>query len=150
MVFRIRHRKDFFAGLIFIVVGALALLIGREYSLGTATRMGPGYFPAMLGWLLVILGGTIFLRSLWFDGPNVGHVGYRPLVLILVAMLAFAVLLETAGLVVALIALISIAGFASSETRLRETMPLLAVLIAVALGLFVYGLGLPLKIWPAP
>jgi Tripartite tricarboxylate transporter TctB family len=150
LAFRIRHRKDFFAGLIFVVAGALALFIGRDYSLGTGTRMGPGYFPAMLGWLLVILGGIIFLRSLWFDGPRVGHVGYRPLVLILVPMLAFAGLLETAGLVVALIALIAIAGFASSETRLRETMPLLVVLIAVALGLFVYGLGLPLKIWPGP
>jgi Tripartite tricarboxylate transporter TctB family len=147
-VFRIRHRKDFFAGLIFVVVGAFALFIGRDYSLGTATRMGPGYFPALLGWLLLVLGGTIFLRSLWFEGPNVGHVGYRPLVLILAAMLAFAALLETAGLVVALIALIAIGSIASNETRVRETLPLLVVLISVALGLFVYGLGLPLKIWP--
>lgn len=147
-MFRIRHRKDFFAGLIFIIVGVIALAIGREYSLGTTTRMGPGYFPAMLGWLLLVLGGIIFVRSLWFDGPNVGHVGFRPLVLVLAAMLAFAALLETAGLVIALIALIGIASFASSETRIRESLPLLVVLIVVALGLFVYGLGLPLKIWP--
>ncbi len=147
-MFRIRHRKDFFAGLIFIIVGVIALAIGREYSLGTTTRMGPGYFPAMLGWLLLVLGGIIFVRSLWFDGPNVGHVGFRPLVLVLAAMLAFAALLETAGLVIALIALIGVASFASSETRMRESLPLLAVLIFVALGLFVYGLGLPLKIWP--
>lgn len=148
MALRIRHRKDFFAGLIFVIIGVIALVVGREYSLGSATRMGPGYFPAMLGWLLLILGDVIFLRSLWFDGPNVGHVGFRPLILILAAMLAFAALLETAGLVIALMALLAIAGFASSETRARESLPLLVVLIVVALGLFVYGLGLPLKIWP--
>lgn len=148
MAFRIRHSKDFFAGLIFIAVGVIAVIVGRDYSLGTTTRMGPGYFPALLGWLLAILGAIILFRSIWFDGPGIGHVGYRPLALILIAMLAFAALLETAGLVVAVSALIVIGCLASTESRMREIGPLVIALTVVALGLFVYGLGLPLKIWP--
>ena len=148
MTLQIRHPKDFYAGLIFITVGIVALVIGRDYSLGTTTRMGPGYFPAMLGWLLTILGLTIALRSLIIDGPPVGHIGFRPLALILASMLAFAGLLEPAGLVIATIALIAIGCLGSVESRAREVIILSVALIAVALGLFVYGLGLPMKIWP--
>ena len=148
MALQIRHPKDFYAGVIFIVVGVAALLIGRDYSLGTTTRMGPGYFPALLGGLLTLLGLIISLRSLIFDGPAVGHIGFRPLVLILASMLAFAVLLEPAGLVIATAALIAIGCLGSVESRAREVIILSIALIAVALGLFVYGLGLPMKIWP--
>ena len=69
MALQIRRPKDFYSGLIFIVVGLFALVIGRDYSLGTTTRMGPGYFPALLGWLLTILGAIIALRALWISGP---------------------------------------------------------------------------------
>jgi hypothetical protein len=148
LALHIRHPKDFYAGLIFIAIGALALLIGRDYSLGTTTRMGPGYFPALLGWLLTILGVTIALRSLVIHGPPVGHIGFRPLALILASMLAFAGLLEPAGLVIATAALIAIGCLGSVESRARDVIILSIALIAVALGLFVYGLGLPMKIWP--
>ncbi len=148
MALQIRHPKDFYAGLIFIVVGVAALLIGRDYSLGTTTRMGPGYFPALLGGLLTLLGLIISLRSLLSDGPAVGDIGFRPLVLILASMLAFAGLLEPAGLVIATAALIAIGCLGSVESRARDVIVLSIALIAVALGLFVYGLGLPMKIWP--
>lgn len=119
MALQIRHPKDFYAGVIFIVVGVAALLIGRDYSLGTTTRMGPGYFPALLGALLTLLGLIISLRSLIFDGPAVGQIGFRPLVLILASMLAFAGLLEPAGLVIATAALIAIGCLGSVESRAR-------------------------------
>lgn len=148
MALQIRDPKDFYAGLIFMVAGVAALLIGREYSLGTTTRMGPGYFPALLGGLLTLLGLIVSLRSLLIDGPAVGHIGFRPLVLILASMLAFAGLLEPAGLVIATAALIVIGCLGSVESRARDVIILSIALIAVALGLFVYGLGLPMKIWP--
>ncbi len=147
-MFRIRHPKDFYAGVIFVVVGLIAVTIGRDYSLGSATRMGPGYFPALLGWLLTILGAIIALRSLAIDGPRVGHVGYRPLAFILAAMFAFAGLLEPGGLVLATIALVVIGCLATAESRAREWLALTLGLLAIGLGLFVYGLGLPIKIWP--
>ena len=148
MALHIRCPKDFYSGLIFVVVGLVALVIGHDYSLGTTTRMGPGYFPAMLGWLLTILGAIIALRALWISGPAIGPIGFRPLVLIIVGMLGFAGLLEPAGLVIATAALIGIGCLGSAESRLRESIPLTIALVALALGLFVYGLGLPLKVWP--
>lgn len=148
MALHIRHPKDFYAGLIFFAAGVFAVVIGRDYSLGSATRMGPGYFPALLGWMLTILGAIIALRSLAVDGPTVGRIGFRPLSLILASMLAFAGLLEIAGVVIATIALITIGCLATAESRVRDSVPLTIAMIAVALGLFVYGLGLPLKVWP--
>ena len=148
MVLRIRHPKDLYAGLIFVAAGLFAVVIGRDYSLGSATRMGPGYFPALLGWLLTILGAIIALRSLVIDGPSVSAIGFRALTLILASILAFAVLLDVAGVVIATVALITIGCLATAESRVRESVPLTIALIAVALGLFVYGLGLPLKVWP--
>lgn len=148
MAFQIRHPKDFFSGVIFITVGIIALAIGRDYSLGTPTRMGPGYFPALLGGLLTLLGVIIAARSLIITGKHIDTIHLRPLILILASMLAFAALLEPAGLVIATLALVVIGCLASAESRWRDMIFLIVFLLAVALGLFVYSLGLPIKIWP--
>jgi hypothetical protein len=148
LAFQIRHPNDFFSGLIFIGVGIIALIIGREYSLGTATRMGPGYFPALLGGLLTLLGAIIAVRSLILTGPRVDALHWRPLILILASMLIFAALLEPAGVVISTVALVVVGCLASPESRLRDMIVLIVFLLAVALGLFVYGLGLPIKVWP--
>ena len=148
MAFQIRHPKDFFSGLIFIGVGIIALIIGREYSLGTATRMGPGYFPALLGGLLTLLGAIIAARSLLLTGPRVDAIHWRPLILILASMLTFAALLEPAGVVISTVALVVVGCLASPESRLRDMIILIVFLLVVALGLFVYSLGLPIKVWP--
>ncbi len=148
MGFQIRHPKDFFSGVIFIIVGIIALVIGRDYSLGTATRMGPGYFPALLGGLLTLLGAITAARSLFITGRGIDVIHWRPLILILASMLAFAALLEPAGLVISTVALVVIGCLASVEWRLRDILGLVVFLLVVALGLFVYSLGLPIKIWP--
>ncbi len=148
MAIQIRHPRDFFSGLIFIGVGIIALIIGREYSLGTATRMGPGYFPALLGGLLTLLGAIIAARSLLLTGARVDTIHWRPLILILASMLIFAALLEPAGLVIATVALVVVGCLASPESRLRDMLSLIVFLLVVALGLFVYSLGLPIKVWP--
>ncbi len=148
MAFQIRHPRDFFSGLIFIAVGIIALVIGRDYSLGTPTRMGPGYFPALLGGLLTLLGVIIAARSFIITGKRIDAIHLRPLILILASMLAFAALLEPAGLVISTVALVVIGCLASAESRWRDMIFLTVFLLAVALGLFVYSLGLPIKIWP--
>jgi hypothetical protein len=74
LAFQIRHPKDFWSGLIFIVVGIAALIIGRDYSLGTSTRMGPGYFPVLLGGLLTLFGAIIATRALVVLGEPVSPV----------------------------------------------------------------------------
>lgn len=148
MAFQIRNPKDFYAGIIFIVVGIIALVIGRDYSLGTTTRMGPGYFPAMLGALLTLLGIVIAARTFLVAGAPIDPVRGRPIILIIASMLAFAALLEPAGLVIATVALVVVGCLASTETGIRDVAILIVFLLTVALGLFVYGLGLPIKIWP--
>lgn len=148
MAFQIRNPKDFYSGIIFIVVGIIALVIGRDYSLGTTTRMGPGYFPAMLGALLTLLGIVIAARTFLVAGAPIDPVRGRPIILIIASMLAFAALLEPAGLVIATVALVVVGCLASTETGIRDVAILIVFLLTVALGLFVYGLGLPIKIWP--
>jgi putative tricarboxylic transport membrane protein len=148
LAIKIRSPKDFFSGMIFIVVGILALVIGRDYSLGTATRMGPGYFPALLGGLLTLLGAIIAGRTFLITGKAIDSIRWRPLLLILASMFAFAMLLEPAGLIIATVSLVIVGCLASTETGIRDILILIVFLLVVALGLFVYGLGLPIKIWP--
>ena len=148
LAFQIRHPRDFVSGLIFIAVGIIALVIGRDYSLGTPTRMGPGYFPALLGGLLTLFGVIIAARSFIITGKPIDAIPLRPLILILASMLAFASLLEPAGLIISTVALVVIGCLASADSRWRDMIFLTVFLLAVALGLFVYSLGLPIKIWP--
>ena len=145
---RIRHERDFYSGLIFVLFGLAAVFIARGYSLGSPLRMGAGYFPTALGALLAGLGFILVGRSLMLEGPKITGIAARPLILILVAVVAFGLLLEPFGLVAATVALIAISCLAGSEFRWREVVFLCVILVALALGLFVYGLGLPLQVWP--
>ncbi len=148
MKIRIRSSRDFYSGVIFVLFGLVAFLMARSYPLGSAGRMGPGYFPTVLGLLLAGLGLVIVGRSLVLEGPRVTGFALRPLILVLAAVLAFGLLLEPVGLVAATVALVVIGCLAGAEFRWRDVAILCVILIALALGLFVYGLGLPLKVWP--
>jgi Tripartite tricarboxylate transporter TctB family len=144
----IRHQRDFVSGLIFIAFGLAALVLARDYTMGSAVRMGPAYFPSVLGAVLALLGLIILLRALFLQGARIGQLALRPLSLILGGVLAFAFLLEPLGLIVATIALIVISALGGWEFRVRDVVMSCLVLLVLALGLFVYGLGMPLKVWP--
>ncbi len=140
--------KDFYAGLIFIFFGLFAIMEARHYPLGTAASMGPGYFPLVLGGILILFGLVISGRSLWLSGETLKPLALRPILLITIAVLAFALLLEPGGVALATLALITISSLGGSEFRLREMVLIYLGLAALAVGLFVYGLGLPFKVWP--
>ena len=144
----IRSRKDFGTGLIFVFFGAGAMVMSRHYPMGTVMRMGPGYFPCILGGLLALLGFVIALRALWVRGEAPTPLALRPVALVLGAVLAFALLVHSLGLVLAILALVVMSCPGGLEFRLREVAVLSLVLAALVLGLFVYGLGLPFKLWP--
>ena len=144
----IRHPKDFFAGLLFIAFGVAAIVIGSNYALGTAARMGPGYFPRILGLLLIALGLALALRALRLDGSPIPRFVWRPLLVVLGSVLAFGLMVNHAGVVVATIFLIVAASAASHEFRLRESLISGVALAALAVGVFVIGLKLQLPIWP--
>jgi putative tricarboxylic transport membrane protein len=115
--------------------------------MGTAFRMGPGYFPSVLGGVLTVLGVIVAARALWTAGGPVTLPRLRPLVLVLASVVAFAVLVQSAGLVVATVALVLVSALGGSEFRWGEVVVLAVVLAGLAIVVFVYGLGLPIPLW---
>ena len=134
--------------MIFIFFGLAAMWLAQDYPMGTARRMGPAYFPKIVGGALVLFGFIISLRSLWSDGKPVRLPTLRPLIMIIGAVVAFALLLKPLGLVLALLVLILISCLGGSQFRLREVAILYIVLALIAVTFFVYGLGLPFNLWP--
>jgi putative tricarboxylic transport membrane protein len=145
---RIRSPRDFFAGVIFLSFGLCAVLVGRDYPMGTALHMGSGYFPFILGALLLILGAIISIKSLVIAGDAIESIGLRPLLLVLLAVGAFAVSVDTIGLVAATVLMAVIGAAASPESRWREVVVLTIALLGLAVGVFAYGLGLPFTLLP--
>ncbi len=146
----IRSSKDFFSGLLFIFFGVVAVKVAINYPMGTAARMGPGYLPIVLGGLLVLLGIVITIRALWLSGERIEARTLRPLMLVIGAVLVFGFLVDLAGLVLTIPALVLVSRLAGSEFRPFEVVLLCLVLVLLALGIFVYALNLPFKIWPSP
>ena len=145
----IRINRDFVSGLMFAGWGIAGLWIARDYPTGSALRMGPGYVPRMLCWALVILGVIIAIKGAMVEGEQIERWHWRPLVVVSIAVLAFAFLLEPGGIVAATFAIVVIGAFGGPEFRLAESLILAAGLAVGATAIFVYGLKLPMPIWPA-
>jgi len=140
----IRLSTDFLTGLLFCSLGAGAIIIGSDYPLGTAARMGAGYFPLIISTCLIILGAVLIIRSFLSETDEVGTVDPRPLLLMLASVVAFGLLIEDWGFPVAGVVVVMGASLAGRNFRLIET-PLLAIgLVAFCTFLFAYALGLNL------
>jgi hypothetical protein len=148
---RIKNFKDFYTGLLFMLFGVAFAWGAVKYSMGTAAKMGPGYFPFILGGLLTLLGVIVFTRSLVSesDDSRVGRIFFKPGVLMFSSIAAFALLLRTAGLVASIFAIILISSLASPESRFKEMLISAIVLCIASLAMFVYGLNLQIPVWPA-
>lgn len=120
--------------------------MGRDYPMGTARQMGAGYFPVVLGALLVLFGSVIGVRSLMVAGEKLEDIGLRPLLLVLLAIGAFAASVDSMGIVAATILMTVIGAAASPESRWREGVTLTLALLGLSVGAFTYGLGLPFKL----
>src|SRR3989442_3172009 len=114
---RIRAPKDFWAGVMFAAFAVVAIVTAHKYSLGSAGRMGPGYFPLLLGMVLGGLGATLIGRSLVLDGEPVPRLHVLPLAVIAVAVCLFGLAIEPLGLVVSLAILIVLVAWAGSQFR---------------------------------
>lgn len=146
---RIKNPTDFWTGLIFGGLGLfVSLYAATHYQLGSAIRMGPGYFPTVIGALVALLGLALTLSALRTPGPRVPRLHLRPMLLILAAGVAFGYLLKPLGLVLATAVLIVVSALGGHEFRWREALALAAVLVLFSIGVFVYGLGLPFPLWP--
>jgi hypothetical protein len=145
----IRAPKDFWAGVMFLAFAAVTLVTASGYSLGRGGRMGPGYFPTMLGWALAFLGAVLVVRSLMVHGERVERLRLRPLLVLVACVLIFAATVQPLGFAIPLIVTTFIAAFATPEARWFEAAALSLALTALSALLFVYALGLPLPMWPS-
>ena len=140
--------KDFYAGVMFAAFGLSVVVIARDYGMMLGSYIGAGYFPTFVGGLLVFVGLAMIVTSIWKGGePIEGRWHFRPLFLVLGSVLAFAFLIRSAGLVIAGFAVVIICSLAGWDFRLGRTLVLSITLIALCTAIFVYGLGLPLKIF---
>ena len=144
---KIASQKDFVSGLMFTIVGIAFGVGATNFDIGSAARMGPGYFPLLLGILLAILGLIITLQSFGrhVGDQAIGAIAWRPLIFILGANLAFGALLVGIpswgiphfGLIVAIYGLVLIAGYARPGHKLKESLLLATVLAVGSYGAFV-------------
>jgi hypothetical protein len=147
---KIKSPQDFWAGLMFMAFGLFFVIVALVfYQMGSAVRMGPAYFPVMLGGLLVVLGLIVLFDSFVMDGPPVSKFHFRPLLFILASSLAFAYLLKPLGLVGASAALIFISAYGGHEFKWKEVTWLTVVLVIFSVLVFVKGLTLPFPICPS-
>lgn len=145
----IRSPKDFWAGMLFIAFGAAAIGFAINYPVGTAGRMGPGYFPRALGFLLIVIGAILALRALRVPGAPLSFGDFKPLVIVLGSIALFGLLAPWFGMVIATVALIIVSSLASHEFHLKTALISAVVLAAFAVLAFGYGLNLQLPLWPA-
>jgi hypothetical protein len=144
----IRRPKDFYAGLLFIAFGVGAIVVGSNYALGTAARMGPGYFPRILGILLIVLGSILALRALRLQGSPVPRFHWRPTLIVLGSVVVFGLIVQHLGLMLSTVGLIFAASTASPEFRWKEALVSGICFAVLAIGVFVLGLKLQLPVWP--
>jgi hypothetical protein len=142
----IRSSKDFWTGLIYIFFGSSAILIARDYGMGTALRMGPGYFPTVLGALLALIGIISLVRSFMKPGAPIGRLAFKGLLLVIGSTLVFGLIVRGAGLAVALPVFVITGAYASIHFRWGASIALAAGLTVFCVLVFLKGLGVPLPV----
>ena len=147
---RIKSPKDFWSAVMFIVVGGFFMIWAiLHYQMGTAVRMGPAYFPTVLGGLLALLGIVILLESLAVEGPPVPRFHFRPLIFVTIATIAYGYAMKPLGLVGATAALVFISAYGGHEFKWKEVTILYIILMIFSWAVFVKGLALPFPVLPA-
>ena len=143
MKVELRDNKDFWAGIMFIGTGAVSILIARDYPFGSTMRMGPGYFPSMLGGILVLFGIYVMVMGLLRNEKIQGHWSLRALIVLPLSLVLFGVLMKHAGFMPALAVLIFGSAAAGREFKFVEVLLLTVVLAGLSVAVFIWGLGLP-------
>jgi hypothetical protein len=146
---KIKNPQDFWAGLLFVAFGLFFLVVARNYQMGTAVRMGPGYFPTVLGGIMAVLGLIVLFTSLTVKGPSVPKMSFKPIFFISLGLILFGYLLKPVGFVLAVVILVFVSAFGGHEFKLKEVSILTVVLVIFSVLVFVKGLTLPFPLWPA-
>ena len=145
---KVSNNADFWAGVMFIIFGAAAVYMSRDYPMGSAMRMGPGYFPTYLGVLMMLFGLGIGAKGLLKGGPEIGRWAFKPIFMLSLGVVMFGFLIERVGFVPSLVALMIITSFSGREkVRWVEMLIFTACVTAGAVALFIKGIGLPYQLF---
>jgi hypothetical protein len=145
---RIKSSKDFATGLLFVAIGLGSYYIGFTYNMGTPQRPGTGVLPRILAWCLMGSGLLLAIQAMIRQGPKLDAWAWRPLIMITVATIAFAFLIDQAGLVVAMIVSMTLAALGTHETKWTEFTMFMGLMLAIGIGIFIVLLGMPIKVLP--
>lgn len=149
---KIKSQRDFWAGLMFLVVGVAFAIGSRDYSLGTSARPGPGYFPLILSVIMAILGGIVLFKSLTIEtdgGDPIGAIAWKPLLIIVGAIATFGLLIAKLGMIITIPIVILIASLAGDEFHWLDVVINAIVLTVGSWLIFSVGLKLTIPVWPA-
>ena len=148
---KIRDQKNFWSGVMFIAFGAFFAGWAQHYDMGSAARMGPAFFPTMLGALTFLLGIIVLIDGLATEHPDgkIEPFNFRALALVLGSVVAFGLLLRPAGLLVALFVLVGVSSLGSHEFRLRDVLLLSIGMSLLVLAVFIYGLSMTIPELPS-
>ncbi len=157
---KVKSQKDFFSGLMFLLIGLGFAWGATNYNIGVGARMGPGYFPLMLGVILMVLGGLIAFKAMVIEsetGDKIGKWAWRPLGFIIGSNILFGILLgglpsiglPSMGLIVAIYALTIVSAKAGDVFKLKEVLVVATVLAIISYGAFIKLLNLQFPLWPA-
>lgn len=148
---KIKSEKDFWSGVMFIVVGIGFAWGATEYSFGSSARPGPAYFPFGLGLIMAALGALILVKALVVgsgEGDKFGSVAWKPLGVIVGSMVLFGFLLPWLGMFIALPVLVVTSALAGDEFHWKEALINAVVITAFSWLVFIYGLNLVIPLWP--
>jgi Tripartite tricarboxylate transporter TctB family. len=144
---QIKSKEDFLSGLMFIGFGLAAIIASREYPMGTAMRMGPGYFPTYVGGLLILFGLILAAQAFVSKGEGVAGFAWRPVLVLSAAFLVFGFAMDHVGFIPSLVVLIVGSALAGKEFRIIEVVILTVVMTVASVGIFIYGIELPFRLF---
>jgi hypothetical protein len=144
---RVRSPQDFGSAILIILIGAAGVYFGSDLTMGTAGRMGPGYFPRLLSWIIIAIGFFIGAKSLVFEGPPIQPPKFRPMIFVLLSILIFGYSMKYIGLALTAVILVFIAAHARRDVKYLETLIFAILLSLGTIVVFVYALGQPLPAW---
>jgi hypothetical protein len=147
---KIKDKKDFASGLMFIAFGAFFAILARGYQMGTAAKMGAGYFPFWLGVLLALIGVIVLLKSLSANNEEheLGKWDWKTIMWVTGSVVHFAVILQYIGLILSIIVLVFISALASHEFNWKQTIVSASIVLGISYGAFIWGLKLQFPVWP--
>jgi len=145
---RIKGSQDLATAILFVAVGLSAFFIGADYPMGTPQRLGTGVLPRILAWCLMGTGILLLIKAILAEGASLTGWAWRPMVMVTLAVAAFALLVDRAGLMVAMLVSMTLVALGTPETRWREFAAFSVLILVVGACVFVWGLGMPISILP--